>query len=503
MTNEPRRGTMSSRAGRSAVVFLCVALLSGCSVFVEHIVRPPEPEPLPAGRPPLAPLAKSMISVPISLDLSAMLHQANDESVVPKKFDHWGTHTKSPKGMDYKYYAERDDFAINLSGTAYATSAEGERSLRDWWRGMTATGASVAVSAGVRYKVEVHPSVHTAGLSVHCGEGSEWPRRATLNGNVAMGIAPNYNVSASVISVTMNTIDPCVIRPADLDPTQEVKQRVADSVRAGLTRAVAPINALTVKSQVEHVWNVLRTPIKLEQDMWLQLNPDMVGQSGVLEGGPILEGEVQIVANPVVVLGSEPAAVAAPLPPLDSQPVAPGFRVAAEVQLDYASLSQTLAGRLKGKQLQVKGDVVRITNAAISGHGGNQVVLRIDFTGDAYGHVYMIGKPGMNLLTQTIFIGDLHWDSATEQLLPKVASWLYNVSFRELVADQAVFGVTSDTDRIKSLLAAALNRPLSPTVLLRGTVASVQGVNVFAGGNALHVQVMSEGTLGVTVGGKN
>jgi hypothetical protein len=87
--------------------------------------------------------------------------------------------------------------------------------------------------------------------------------------------------------------------------------------------------------------------------------------------------------------------------------------------------------------------------------------------------------------------------------LPKVASWLYNVSFRELVADQAVFGVTSDTDRIKSLLAAALNRPLSPTALLRGTVTSVQGVNVFAGGNALHVQVMSEGTLGVTVGGKN
>lgn len=493
---------MSSKVGRSAVVFLSVALLSGCSAFSEHIVRPSEPEPLPAVRPPLVPLAKSMISIPISLDLSSMLHQVNDESVVPKKFDHWGTHIKSPRGMDYKYYAERDDFAINPSGAAYASSTEGDRTLRDWWKGMTSAGSSVAVSAGIRYKAEVHPSVHTAGLPVHCGEGSDWPRRATLNGNVAIGIAPNYNVSASVISVAMNTIDPCLIRPADLDPTQEVRQRVADSVRAGLTRAVAPINALTVRSQVEQVWNALRTPIKLDQDLWLQLNTDRVGQSGVLKGGQVLEGEIQVVASPVVVAGAEPTAGMATLPPVEPEPVTPGFRVAADIQLDYASLSEALASRLKGKQLQFKGDVLRITNARISGHGGNQVLLRIDFNGDTYGHVYLIGKPGMNLLTQTVFIGDLYWESITEEVLLKEASWIHNASFRELVADQAVFGVTRETDRIKNLLSAALNRPLSPTISMHGTVASIQGVNVYADANALHVQVISEGSLGLTVGGK-
>ena len=493
---------MSFKSGRRALAIVSVALLSGCSVFSEQIVRPPKPETLPVGRPPLVSLAKSMISVPISLDLSAMLHEANDESVIPKKFDHWGSHIKSPKGMDFKYYAERDEFAINSSGTAYGNSTESERGLRDWWKGMTPTGSSIAVSAGVRYKAEVHPSVHTAGLPVHCGEGSEWPRRATLNGSVAMGIAPNYNVSASVVGVAMNTIDPCLIRPADVDPTQEVKQRVADSVRAGLTRAVAPINALTVKSQVDHVWNALRTPIKLDQDMWLQLNTDSVGQTGVLKGGAVVEGEIQIMANPVVVLGSEPSSVPAALPPLDTQPASPGFHVAADVSLDYAELSKTLASRLKGKQLQVKGDVARITNASISGHGGNQVLLRIDFNGDAYGHVYMIGKPGMNVLTQSVFIGDLYWESATEKILLEVAGWLHNASFRQLVAEQAVFGVTPAADRIKGLLTSALNRPLSPTALMRGTEESVQVINVFADLNALRVQVMSEGTLSVTAAAK-
>jgi hypothetical protein len=493
---------MSSKSGHSVLVIFFVALLSGCSAFSENVVRPPAPEPLPAVRPPLAPLAKSMISVPIHVDLSAMLHHANDETVVPKKFDHWGAYVKSPKGADYKYYAERDDFAMDLSGMSHSNSADIERGLRDWWKGVAPTGSTVAVSAGVRYKIEANTPVHAAGLPVHCGEGSEWPRRATLNGNIALGIAPNYNLSASVIGVAMNTIDPCLIRLANLDPTQEVKQHVTDSVRGGLTRAVASINALTIRSQVEHVWNALRAPIQLEQDLWLQLNTDKVGQTGVWKGGPVVGGEIQIVANPIVVLGSEPSAVATTLPPLDAQPVAPGFHVAADIQLDYAALSKTLANRLTGKRIQSKGNIIRITDAEISGHGGNQVVLRIDFTGDAYGHVYLIGKPWMNVLTQTVFIGNLQYDTATETLLPKVASWFYDIAFREVVGDEAIFGVTPATDRMQSLLAAALNRSLSPTASMRGTVASVQGVNVFADVNALHVQVMSEGTLTVTVGAK-
>jgi hypothetical protein len=106
-------------------------------------------------------------------------------------------------------------------------------------------------------------------------------------------------------------------------------------------------------------------------------------------------------------------------------------------------------------------------------------------------------------LTQTVFIGDLQWDPATEKHMPLAVNWLQNASFRELVADHTVFGVSPATDRIKSLLVAALNRPLSPTVVMRGTVESVQGINVFADVKALQVQVMSEGTVSVTVGGKN
>lgn len=493
---------MSSKSGRGAIVILSVLLLWSCSAFSENVVRPPEPELLPEVRPSLTPLVKSMISVPIYVDLSSMLRQANDETVVPRKFDQWGGYIKNPKGADYKYYAERDNFMIEASHVSRSTGIETGTGLRDWWKGIQPQGSSVVMSAPLRYKIAAHPSAQTAGLPIHCGEGSEWPRRATLDGNVAIGITENYGVSASVTGVAVNTIDPCLIRPASLDPTQDAHQRVVDSVQGGVARALAPINTLTVKPQVETVWNALRTPIQVDQDLWLQLNADNVGQSGVLKGGPVVEGEMQIVAKPTVVHGSEPAVAAAALPSIDTQPVAPGFRVAADVQVDYASLSKALAGRLTGKRFQIKGDIIKVTRAEMSSYGANQVVVRIDFDGDAYGHVYLIGKPAMNLLTQTIFIGDLRYDSATENLLPQVASWLVAVPFRELVADDAVFGVTPELERMKRLLVAALNRPLSPTVSMRGTVESVQGIKVFAASDGLHVQVMSEGAVSVTVGAK-
>lgn len=493
---------MSSKTGRGVFVFLSIALLSGCSAFDEQLVRPPAPEPLPAVQPRLTSLPHSMISVPIYLDLSAVLRQTNDETVVPKKFDHWGTYIKSSKGADYKYYAELDPFTFESSRPAPSIVVDTGRGLRDWWGGIAPHGSSVLMTAPLRYKIGANPHAQTAGLPVQCGEGSEWPRRATVDGNVGLGITPKYDVAASLVGVAVKYVDHCAIRLADFDPAQEVLQRVTDGVRGGLSRAVAPISTLTIKSQMEQAWSALRTPIQLEQDMWLQLNTDKVGQSGVFKGGPVVESEIQVVANPVIVLGTEPAAMVATLPPLEMQPVPSGFHVGADVQLDYAALSQTLANRIKGKQIQVKGDVIRITNATISNHGGNRVVLRIDFNGEAYGHVYMIGKPSMNLLTQSVFIGDIQWDSATEKRLLEVSSWLHNASFRELVADNAVFGVTPSTDRIKNLLVAALNRSLGPTVSLRGSVESVQGVDVFAAADGLHVQAMSEGTLGVTVGVK-
>jgi len=171
--------------------------------------------------------------------------------------------------------------------------------------------------------------------------------------------------------------------------------------------------------------------------------------------------------------------------------------------LDYPSLSRSLATRLQGNRVAVKGDFIHITDAAIFGRGGNQVVVRIAFTGDAIGHLYFVGKPEMNTLTQSVQIGGLRLDLDSEQLLQKSGpDWLDRSSVTDLVMREVVLGVTPAIDRMRDLVTKALNRELSPTITTHGTVTSVQGIGVFADVNRLYVRVMSDGTLTLKVDGK-
>ncbi len=496
-------------------ISLLLSLMS-CTALNNPVVHPPAPVLLPPTPNPLSPAPESSISVPVHLDLSPFLATANDDSVIPKKFDHWGNFVRHPKGAEYKYYAERDDFAMTPSSTYQANSTSSGMVLRDWWKGVELSSSHLFIGTALRYKIGAH--------SLHCGDGSEWPRRAAVHGSIATELTPTYGLSASVASVAVSTSDPCHIRVGDLDVTQDVKQRLADAVRGGLSRAVTHINALTVKSHVEAAWNTLRNPIQLEPDAWLQFNIDKVRHSGFSGIGPMVDDTVHITAKPIIVFGSEPPAGGAALPPLDTPPTSTGFHGAADAQLygtlpttlanrltptgfhvvtdiplDYPSLSKALANRLMGKRVVKKQYLILITNAAIFGNGGNQVVMRVDFSGDAVGHVYFVGKPEMNFLTQTISLGGLRYDGETEALLQKTVDWLDLSTFRDLIASESVFGVAAATDRARGLLATTLNRALSPSVSMHGTVESVQGIGVFADVNALHIRTVSDGTLGLTV----
>lgn len=474
---------------------LLLLSLTGC-LAGQAIVRPPAPERLPATQNPASSARESVISVPVHIDLSKFLDAANDETVIPKKFDHWGGYIKTPKGVEYRYYAERDDFSLELSDSAQSQRSDHSNALRDWWKGIELSGPGVSIRTALRYKIE------TNSHRVQCGDGSEWPRAATLSGRVAIDVTPNYGLSAAVNGVTVNTSDSCSLSSADSDVIQEVNNRLTDVVRKGLNDAAARINAMTVKPHVEDAWSALLKPIALGPDAWLSFNIGKMRQGGFSGVGSIVDDTIQIIAKPVIVFGPEPPSASTALPQLEAQPASSGFDAVADAQIDYETLSKRLANRLKGARINNGEDNIRITNASIYGNGGNEVVIRVGFTGDAQGHVYFAGKPEMNALTQTVHISGLHYDFATEKLLMKNAGWLYHSPFRDFIASETVLEVAPAIDRLRDLLATALNRPVSPAISMHGTVASVQGIGVFAGDKALYVRVLSDGTVNVKAVGK-
>jgi Domain of unknown function (DUF4403) len=494
---------MFPKSIRNSLVAVSLLLsLTGC-LAKQYVVHPPPPTLLPATQPPLSPATESTISFPVQMNLAPFLATVNDESVIPKVFDQSGNPIKHSKNVEHKYYVERDDFTTERSDSYHSTSPDQGAMLRDWWKGIDLPGTRLPLTADLRSHLGAHVPTPTVKTPADCGTGQERLQKTTLHGGIAIGMTPNYGLSASVADVAVNTIDTCNARITTSDLPQDVRNRLTDTVRGGLHHAVARLHASTVRPQAEEAWNGLRTPIQLEPNSWLHLNIEKVKRNEFSIDRQSLHDTLHIIATPVIVFGSEPPAVAAALPQLDTQPASPGFHVVADIPLDYPSLSQSLAARLKGKRVAVKGDFIVINDAAILGRGGNQVVLRIAFGGDATGHLYFVGKPEMNMLTQSVQIGGLRLDHDSEQVLAKSGpDWLAHSSMRELVMGETVLGVTSATARMRDLLRTALNRSISQTLSLQGTVASVQGIGVFADMNSLYVRVMSDGSLNLKVEGK-
>ncbi|HSA86765.1 MAG TPA: DUF4403 family protein [Nitrospira sp.] len=486
---------------KALLVLSVTAALTGC-LAKQYIVHPPPPTLLPATPNPLFPPTESAISFPVQMNLAQFLATVNDENVIPKMFDHSGNPIKYAKGNDHKLYFERDDFATGRSDSYQTMSPDQGAVLRDWWKGIDLPGTRLHLTAGLR-SLGVHAQTPAGKAPTDCGNGQDRLRKTTLQGSIAIGMTPNYGLSASVGDVAVNAIAICNSRVVAADFPQDVRNRLMDTIRGGLNHAVARLDANTVHPLVEEAWNGLRTPIQLEPNSWLLLNIDRVKHSGFSIDGQSLNDTLHVIAKPVIVFGPEPAPTAIALPPLDTQPASPGFHVVADIPLDYPSLSQSLAARLKGKRVAVKGDFIEIADAAILGRGGNQVVLRIAFGGDATGHLYFVGKPEMNTLTQSIQIGGLRLDQDSEQVLAKSGPhWLTHSSVRELVMGETVLGVTPAIERMRDLVTKALNRELSPTITTHGTVTSVQGIGVFADVNALHVRMMTDGSLSLKADGK-
>ncbi len=493
-----------------------VALLASCS-NTDYVIRPPAPEKLPSIENPIRGTADSIINVPLRVDVSGFLDAVNNPNLIPKKFDHWESAIKYPKGGEYTYYAERDDFLIEQSTYPIRSMGPG-LPIRDWWKNIELSGGTLFLSAPLRYKIGVRPPSQDPDSAAQCGDGNEWPKHATLNGSIAIGLTPHYGVSGSLRSVTVHSAEPCQFLRADVDLQQAVNTALSDQVKDGLNTAVSRLQAVSVKAHAEDVWTALRRPIQLEPDTWLLLNLDKVRHTGFSRDGHGVNSILHITAHPVIVHGAEPPISSTALPQLETEasspdfrgvtdveanyserrPVAKKFHVLADARIDYLTLSETLSKRLRGTRVENKGHFITITGVGLLGLGDNHMLLRVEFTGDARGYVYLIGKPAFNPMTEMVYLSGLRYDLETTHLLQTTApDWFPDAPLRDSIAPKIVLGVTPMIDRIRDMLRTGLYRTLTPTVSIRGLVTSIQGIAVIADIDALYVRTMSNGTLNV------
>jgi hypothetical protein len=270
------------------------------------------------------------------------------------------------------------------------------------------------------------------------------------------------------------------------------------------------------KAKAKEMWEAIQEPIRMAEDIWLQVKPDRVsvGSYRLIPDplSPRLETVFEIVAQPNVFIGERPHPLKTGLPPLkDYQPGPEGFHIETNLKISFQEVNKLLIDPKTGilnKALPGSGDHhLKITGIRIYGSGGKLVVeAQVEYqpvlnlsSQPAKLTIYLLGTPTYHEKERVIDFPDMDFDIKTSDFLVQMADFIAGSGMREQLRQQAVIPVGKKLDDLKVQLTQLLNRPLGRFARLRTTVTSLKMEEAFVSDYGLEGRVALDGDAAVDV----
>jgi hypothetical protein len=462
---------------RTVATLFVLALVAGCAPGVS--VPRPNAEPSP----PVPAAELSTIRVPVVVDLTAMLAQA--EAAVPREFkasSDWTVVDRNAIGdVGLRFEAARDPLRIELAGQR-----------------LTATSR-------VRYWIEVAQRVPKpiVGGSFwqelgSCGKGGEPMREVEVGLETTLGVNDAWQLTSKTTVRQPTFIHQCRMTFLKVNVTD----RVAGAFAQALARAATTLDQQIARQGnfrplVERVWKQLGAPIALDSGFSLGLNPVGVGLLGIEGSARSATAVIGIAARPAVTLGETPASHSA-VAALPKGEMPAGFHISVDGELSFEEINRQLARRLVGTTQTASGHAITITSAEAYG-SGSRIVLGLGLAGDVKGTIYFVGTPRYDPATASLSLDDLDFSLDSKQALLSVADWLYHEGVRRTIVQQAHWGLEKGVANVRARVERALNRELAPGVRAFASVTSVRPVGVYVTPSALRARAVVDGTLRIDV----
>lgn len=454
------------------VIMAGTALLPGCSE--PERVDPSPPQILDDEVEPAAP-PLSRLDVPVGIPLATLLELL--ESAVPTRF---GTLETFHRVQD----SGRASVAFDLERERFRGEMVGE---------VARLRTTVRYSVRVSYDLPLLPDP-----GGECGlDDAPRPRlEVALESPIAIGGDWSLSTRVAIQEIRPASTDPddrCEVTLLGLDITDDL----VEGARAELQRHLGKIDDLAagvgLRAEVASWWSTLREPIRLDEDLWLAMHPEVVSQGEIRGVGDSVYVTLALGARPRIVFGERPASGPHTLPALGSGPVTPGLQLLVDGRAEYGTASTFLQDRVGGTEVEVRGRRVVVDSIRVFGVGGGQVALELRVSGDARGRLFLTGQPSVDPSTGIISVPDLRLDVATRDVLLSTVAWLADNGFRDFLREQATWPSDAVVVWMRSWLDRGLNRRLSDELRVSGSVGSLNIVGVQALRDALLVRVSAEG----------
>ena len=436
---------------------------------------------------PLPALPASELDLKVAYDLAPAV--AALEASVPRTFGDLAERRKVPSNprLSVAFAAERTPFRVTV-------------------RGNTATIASVVTyRARGWYDARFVPAV-----SASCGlTGSEPPRlRVALTSTVKLAsdwrLRPRTRIAA-VEPASDSSRDRCRVTVVKYDVTERVVGAVRERLKGKAALVDERLARMDVRQRVDRWWSVLQRPIRLRDDLWLEIRPSDVRLGALTADDGALVAPLALTAHPRIISGSRPESPSVPLPALgvrgavggDSAPA--GLRIRLDAALDYVAANRIIAPRLVGRAFERQGQRLVVRDAVLSAARGGRVALTVRVAGAAGGEVRFVGRPFYDAPSGELRVHELDYDVASEQLMVRGFDWLTHGELRDALRERASWPASGLVDQARVRLERALNRDLTEGVRLSASVPTARVLAVQATATAIVLRAEAQGTANLRV----
>jgi hypothetical protein len=427
-------------------------------------------------------LEPSFVTAPVRYELAPAVTAL--ERAVPRTVGNLDQRRPVPDHarLQYAFVAERAPFEVAVRGSTVTVSSIVTYHARGW------------------LKPPIGPSIGGS-----CGTGDDPPPRLRITLVSSLKLAPDWKLRANtrvptVAPASDEARDRCKMTVLNLDLTDKVVGAVQKILEGKADLIDARVSRLDIRSRIDKWWGLLGRPIRVANDVWLQLRPEAVQVGALRADDDAVIAPVALTARPRLVTGPRPDSAVPPLPDFTpGMPSAGGLHLLLEAALDYESATRMIARQLVGRRFTGAGQTVVVRDVRAFAARGGRVALALRLAGDVDARVVLAGRPVYDHATGTLRIPDLDYAVADASLLVRGADQVGHDALRDALRERAQFPVAALVDSARARAERAMNRELTKGVRLGAKVETGRALGVFAANDGLRVRAAAGGQLSLDI----
>lgn len=426
------------------------------------------------------PQKKSVINIPIKIDLKPYFKETNDET--PTVFR--GSE-QTCEGVSYKYKFVRDDIKFEGKGSSLDFSIDGKYSL---WLNYCPECTELFSSNGNC----IIPRIYTS-----CGV-DEPMRKIFVSYSSEIGVTNDYKLVSKTKLNKVKALSPCHITVFEYNATNKVETEIRSSLKAVTKEIDAGISSVDLRPEMEETWQLMSQPTDLEGYGFLYLNPKQVSVSQIEYKGDTAYFNAILEAHPKIYLEKQEQEIP-PIPELKQYKPSEGFDITMDISASYDSLSSIITQNVKGTKIDVKGKEIEFKDVQVYGAMNNQLSLKIDFDGKKRGSLYLVGTPTFVADSQYISFPDMEFDLKTKSALLKSAKWLFDKKITDYIREASSMDLNPYLDTLRTTLNENLSMELTDGIFMKGEVDKVLINAIHPREQTLFIRISSYGKLEVSL----